>query len=97
MSDDPEAEIVERTVETDDADPNYKIPDIIADIEDVDITALPPMYKCLDHMLDKLYSDPPDDEAQVEVTFSYNGYRVTAEQNGTVLLRKLGETTTDEE
>jgi hypothetical protein len=97
MSDDPEAEIVERSVETSDSDPNYQVLEVIADIEGVDIRDLPPMYQCIDHMLDELYSDPPADEAQVEVTFSYNGYRVTASQYGTIRLRKLGETKTDED
>jgi hypothetical protein len=33
-------------------------------------------------MLDVVFENPPAPEAQVEVTFSYEGYRITVEQNG---------------
>lgn len=90
MSDDPSAEIHERQVEPVEDEANYRVLETIADVEGVDVTELPPMYERLDHMLDELFSEPPSPEAQVEITFSYYGYRVTADQEGSITLRKLG-------
>lgn len=89
MSDDPEATIVERVVDPDDEQANYSVLETIASAEDVDVTDLPPMYTRIDHLLDELFDEPPVDEAQIEVSFSYYGYRVTVNQGGTVTLRKL--------
>jgi len=41
------------------------------------------MWACTDGVLDHLFSNPPSAEAQMEVTFSYEGYRITIEQDGT--------------
>lgn len=91
-TDDPNANITERTVDTDDGEPSYHVLESIATVEGVDVTELPPVYERIGHILDGVFDDPPIDEAQVEVTFSYHGYRVTVNQNGTVTLRKLDTT-----
>ena len=90
-AEDPEQRIIERTVDTSGEQPNYRVLETIAEAEGVNITTLPPMYERIDHMLDKLFSDPPATEAQVEVTFSYHGYRITAKQDGSVILRRLSD------
>ena len=90
-ADDPERRIIERTVDTSGERPNYSVLETIAEVENVDITTLPPMYERIDHMLDELFCDPPAPEAQVEVTFSYHGYRITAKQDGGIILRRLND------
>lgn len=36
-----------------------------------------------DDHADEIFSNPPAPEAQIRITFSYEGYRVTVEQDGT--------------
>ncbi|ADB63718.1 hypothetical protein Htur_4989 (plasmid) [Haloterrigena turkmenica DSM 5511] len=60
------------------------------DFEGVDSAELPPIYDCVDGMLNELFSNPPAPEAQMEVTFSYHQYRVTVEQNGNAKFVKTG-------
>jgi hypothetical protein len=86
---DPTTEILQREVEPEEDEANYRVLETIAEVEDVDVTELPPMYSRIDHILDQLFSDPPTPEAQVEITFSYYGYRVTIDQEGVIRLRKL--------
>jgi len=86
---DPDSEILRREVEPTEDEANYRVLETIAEVEDVDVTALPPMYTRIDHILDELFSDPPEPAAQVEMTFSYYGYRVTIDQEGVICLRKL--------
>jgi hypothetical protein len=44
------------------------------------------MYGCVDGVLDDLFSDPPADEARMRIEFSYEGYRISVEQDGLVEL-----------
>lgn len=88
---DPSSEILQREVEPTEDEANYRVLETIAEVEGVDVTELPPMYSRIDHILDELFSDPPVPEAQVEITFSYYSYRVTADQEGVIRLRKLDE------
>jgi hypothetical protein len=46
------------------------------------------MYEVTDHVIDNIFSTPPAAEAQFEVSFSYEGYRITLEQNGSMQLLK---------
>ena len=55
---------------------------IVAELEGVDEDKLEPSYKKIDHVLDHIFSEPPHPEAQIQVTFSYEGYRITVEQDG---------------
>ncbi|WP_276272160.1 HalOD1 output domain-containing protein [Haloarcula litorea] len=85
----PTKRIVEREVEPGEETPNYRVLETIADVEDVDETELPPLYPRIDHILDELFSEPPVPESQIEISFSYHGYRVRITQEGVVSLRKL--------
>jgi hypothetical protein len=84
-----EATIFQQDVDPSDGEPNYQVLQAVAEVEGVDVTELPSMYERIDHMLDELFSEPPTAEAQVEITFSYHGYRITADQEGQITLRKL--------
>jgi len=89
ISDEPEATIVERVVDPNHGQANYCVLGTIASAEDVDVTNLPPMYTRIEHLLGELFGEPPVDEAQIEASFSYYGYRVTVNQGGIVTPRKL--------
>lgn len=44
------------------------------------------LWETIDHVVDHIFSDPPSPDAQVQVTFTYEGYRITVEQDGTTKL-----------
>ena len=72
-------------------DPNpetaeYDLLEFIADTDGTPIEALPPLYTQIDHLVENLFKNPPAPNAQVEVVFSYAGYRVRITQEGTVRL-----------
>lgn len=82
MSDQHRKEIVHRQLETDRETPVVQIAEIVADLEGETADELSTMYERVDHLIDNIFSRPPSPEAQVEVTFSYEGYRITVDQDG---------------
>ncbi|NIB99289.1 HalOD1 output domain-containing protein [Halobacterium sp. R2-5] len=82
MAEPTEDNIIHRELDTDAENPAVEIAELVADVEGTDTTELPAMYDIADHVLDHLFSTPPAPEAQFKVSFSYEGYRITVEQNG---------------
>lgn len=82
MDEEPETTVVHRQLEPDGEPPEPQLLEAIADIEETDVTELPPLWNCVDGMLEELFSTPPDPEAQMKVEFSYMTYRITIEQDG---------------
>ena len=68
--------------DTEESDPGLAVAEATAALKDVDTTELAAIYDCIDHVVDQLFSDPPDDDANVTVSFDYEGYRVTVQQDG---------------
>ena len=62
--------------------PEVTVAKVIAELEDRDSTDLPPVYDMIDHLIQTLFSDPPDPEAQAVIQFSYEGYRINLNQDG---------------
>ncbi|AGB38434.1 HalOD1 output domain-containing protein [Natronococcus occultus] len=85
-----DGDVVYRTFDVDEADPNVSVARTVAELEDVDTNDLPPLYDCIDHVLEHIFSDPPAPAAETEITFSYEGYRITVEQDGSAVFRKQG-------
>lgn len=75
-------EIIHREIDTGADTPAVEVAQTVAEIEDKDATDLSAMYECVDGVLDHIFSNPPAPEAQMQVEFSYEGYRITVEQNG---------------
>jgi len=88
---DPQSTTFHRSIEPKESREHERVLGVIADIEDCDLTDLPPIYGRIDDVLEDLFSDPPVREAQVEISFSYYGYRVSVDQEGEMTLRRLGE------
>lgn len=82
MDGDHDGEILHRELETDRENPAPQIAELVAEFEDASMSELQTMYGCIDGVLDQIFSNPPSPEAQMEVVFSYEGYRITVEQNG---------------
>jgi len=90
MNDSPNDEIVHRHLNTEMREPVVQVAEIVADLEDKETDELTTTYNHLDHVLQSLFTNPPVPEAQVEMTFSYEGYRITVEQDGTAQFVKTG-------
>lgn len=58
----------------------------LATVEGVNMDELPSLYGTVDHLVEALYDEPPVASAQVELSFSYAGYRVHLDQRGNVRL-----------
>jgi hypothetical protein len=83
MSSDHADEIVHRQLDTDADNPAGEVAVIVAELSDRDMEDLEPAWQVVDDILVHLFSDPPASDAQAEIAFTYEGYRVTIEQNGT--------------
>lgn len=83
MPEGPEEEIIRKDLDTDAENPAVEVAACVAEIEDTDTADLSTMYDCVDGVLDNLFSQPPDPDAQMQVKFSYETYRITIDQDGT--------------
>ncbi|WP_415383470.1 HalOD1 output domain-containing protein [Halosimplex sp. TS25] len=77
-----EASIVHRQFDTDQDDPATAVAEAVADMENCESTDLATMYEHVDHVIDHLFSNPPSPEAQIQVEFTYESYRITVDQDG---------------
>ncbi|WP_115863959.1 HalOD1 output domain-containing protein [Halorussus litoreus] len=85
--------IYHRKVTPDAEEANQSLLRLLANVENCEVTDLPPLYEQIDHMVEHLFTQPPPDDAQAELTFSYHGYRIELDQTGNVSLMKLAERT----
>ncbi|GAA0672287.1 HalOD1 output domain-containing protein [Natronoarchaeum mannanilyticum] len=83
-------EIVDRRLDPDRENPGVQIAEIVAELEGEDPADLTTMYGCIDGVIEHVFSDPPSQEAQLVVEFTYEGYRITIEQDGSVRFVKVG-------
>ncbi len=89
MGEGTEDEIIHRELDTDIEEPVVQIAEVVAELEDKPMEELTTTYHHLDHVLDYVFQNPPVPEAQVQITFSYEGYRITVEQDGSAKFVKL--------
>ena len=59
-----------------------QVAEIVAELEGVGVNEMYPIYDQMDDVLDNIFSEPPSPAAQLQLTFSYEGYRITIEQDG---------------
>lgn len=71
--------------------PEIDIAEVTAKLEGRDSSDLSPLYDTIDHLIEKLFSDPPSAEAQAVLQFSYEGYRITLNQDGYATFMKIVE------
>ncbi|SFS10841.1 hypothetical protein SAMN05216559_3818 [Halomicrobium zhouii] len=67
--------------------PNVDITETVAELKGVQSDELSPLYDAIDHVVDNIFSEPPDPDANVEVSFSYEGFRITISQDGDARFR----------
>ena len=75
------------TFDTDQNQPNVDITETVAELKEVESDELSPLYDSIDHVVDNIFSQPPSPEADVEVSFSYEGFRITVTQDGAATFR----------
>ncbi|WP_123533969.1 HalOD1 output domain-containing protein [Halosimplex salinum] len=88
MDDERETDVVRRDLDTDADEPAAQVAVAVAEMDGKDVTEVGNMYDCVDHVLDNLFSTPPSPDARMEITFSYEGYRITVGQDGTARFLK---------
>jgi len=86
MDQSSESTITHRQIDTDLQESGAKIAEIVAELEGKPATDLTSMWGCTDDVLAHIFSDPPSPEAEMVVEFTYEGYRITVEQDGTTEL-----------
>lgn len=91
--DSPNAEdvVTRRELDTTVESPGIQIAEIVADLEGCDTIDLSPIYDCIDSMIADLFSSPPPAEADAELAFTYLGYRIRLQQDGTATFRRNGQ------
>lgn len=82
VADSNNQEIIHRTLDTGAEEPVEQVAETIAELEGEPVENMTPLYNHLDHILDRIFSDPPADEAEITIEFTYEEYRITVEQNG---------------
>ena len=74
-----------------DDDPEIDIAKIVADLEGESATDISSLYDTIDHLVEHLYSNPPPIEAQAELEFTFEGYRIELSQDGKATFMKIAD------
>lgn len=69
--------------------PEVNVAEATAQLENKEMSELPPLYETIDHLIEHLFSDPPEPDAQVQVEFTYEGYRISLDQDGQATFMKI--------
>ncbi|PSQ08434.1 hypothetical protein BRC97_00785 [Halobacteriales archaeon QS_6_71_20] len=85
---DAETEVLNREIDTETENPGVKVAEIVRELEGKEATELSAIYERVDGVLDHLFSTPPSQTARMRIEFTYETYRITVEQNGSVTLVK---------
>jgi len=72
-------------------EPSVDVAQAVAELEGKESTDLSAVYDTIDHMIEALFSEPPAPEAQAVLEFSYEGYRITLNQDGYATFMKVSE------
>jgi hypothetical protein len=78
--------ILQFDIDPDPETAEYDLLAVLADQEGVEMDELPSLYETIDEFVEGMFRNPPSREAQLEMTFSYAGHRVTVNQSGHVTL-----------
>ena len=86
MNDSQHTEVVYRDIDTSRADLGAEIAEIIAGLKETDPGNLAPIRGCIGDVLEPLSLTPPSSDAQLLISFSYEGYRINVDQSDEALL-----------
>ncbi|WP_227134539.1 HalOD1 output domain-containing protein [Halorubellus salinus] len=74
--------IVHRELDVDGREPATQIAEHVASLSECEVESLESTWDTFGHVIDTIFEDPPSADAHVQVTVTYEGYRITIEQNG---------------
>lgn len=77
------------TFDTSDEQPTVDVTETVGELKGVESDRLSPLYDTIDHVLDNLFSEPPRPDADVEISFTYEGFRITVCQDGNATFRPV--------
>lgn len=89
MEEDTASDVYYRRLDTDREAPAEEISEVVAELEDTPNEELTPVWVVIDDVLQNLFSDPPSSDAEVQVAFSYEGYRIVVDQDGSATFTEL--------
>lgn len=89
MVPDGNREVVYRQLDTARENPEAELSEHVAALKGVDSAELQPVWDRIDGLLANVFSNPPTAAAQVQVSFSYEGYRITVEHDGRAKFVKI--------
>lgn len=84
-----DSEVVEKQFDPGDCNPYVAVPEAISELKGEDPDELAPLYSRVDEVLEDVFSDPPDPNAELRVTFRYEGYRTTVHHDGSTEFEKV--------
>lgn len=76
-------------IEIDPEEPEVPFVETLADIKGVDQSDLDPLHSNLDNLIGGVLLSPPPEENQAEISFTYEGFRVTLYHDGHAVLREV--------
>lgn len=88
-------DIVKTRIDPNSGTAEFELLRIVADLEGVEIESLPSFYEQVGHFVEMLFQRPPAAEAQMEISFSYVGYRIRVTQTGQVTVIGVKESIED--
>ena len=71
--------------------PEIDVAQIVAELEGKDTTEISSLYDTIDHLVEYMYSNPPPIEAQAQLEFTYEGYRILLLQDGKATFMKVND------
>jgi hypothetical protein len=71
--------------------PEIDIAQIVAELEGKDATDISALYDTIDHLVEHMFSNPPPIEAQAQLEFTYEGYRILLLQDGEATFMKVSD------
>lgn len=78
-------DVKHRTIDLHRETPAVEVAAIVAELKETDPLQLTPITECVGDVLDPLFSTPPTADAQVLISFNYEGYHISIDQEGDAL------------
>lgn len=100
MEDDLDEEdvlIYHRNILEENVHPEPGLMNTVATLKDVEPHELDSLYEGIDGLVEHFFSNPPPEQARAELTFSFEGYRITLYQGGDAIFQRLASSDQDRE
>ena len=62
---------------------------VVAELEGKETTQLSALYDQVDSVVEEIFSNPSSPEAQIQMTFTFEGYRISINQDGSATFLRI--------